>query len=148
MNTVNFEFILGDPDRIFDLAARVEDWPSILPHYRRVEVVEPGESVRVVTMYCARRFGPLAWPCRWRARQELKPSERRILFRHLAGPAKGMEVEWRLIPGPQGVRTEIHHQLRHPLGRLYTDRIVGALFVQAIAGQTLRALKGIVEGER
>jgi ribosome-associated toxin RatA of RatAB toxin-antitoxin module len=148
MNTVNSETIQGDPGRIFELAARVEDWPRILPHYRAVEVLEPGDRERVVFMHCARRFGPLNWPCRWRARQELRPMERRILFHHLAGPAKGMEVEWRLTPGDEGVVTEIHHRLDHPLGRVYSDRIVGPLFVQAIAGETLRALKRIVEEKR
>ena len=148
MNTVNCALIQGDPTRIFELASRVEDWPRLLPHYRSVEVLETTTSDRLVFMHCSRHFGPFTWPCRWKARQELVPIERRILFRHIAGPAKGMEVEWRLTPQPEGVLTEIHHQLRHPLGPLYSDRIVGPLFVQAIAGETLKTLKRIVEGER
>jgi ribosome-associated toxin RatA of RatAB toxin-antitoxin module len=147
MNTFNSIIIEGPIDRIFELAARVEDWPKLLPHYRNVDVIRTEGSSRVVRMRCVRAFGPIRWRCRWAARQQILRDEWRILFQHLAGPARGMMVEWRLEPAPDGVRTTISHELTHRLGSIYTDRLVGPLFVSAIAGQTLRTIKALVEAE-
>ncbi len=147
MKTQNAVTIHGAAERIFELAARVEDWPKLLSHYRRVEILSGEGNSRIVSMHCIRSFGPFAYPCRWRARQELRATEGRILFTHLAGPAKGMAVEWRLESTEDGVLTTITHELDHPLGRIYADRIIGPLFISAIAGKTLQTLKTIVESE-
>lgn len=151
MNTTQSVVIHGDADQVYRLASRVESWPEILPHYRSVEVLTPGDRERTVSMSCVRRFGPLLFPCRWRAEQQLLPEERKIRFRHLAGPAKGMEVEWRIEPEEDGVRTSIWHGMdsRIPvIGPMYTDWIVGRVFVTAVAGRTLERIKQIVESER
>jgi hypothetical protein len=135
---------------VFAYAAEVERWPVILPHYRAVEILEAGETGRLVRMHCVRDFGPLDWPCKWRAIQEILPDEGRITYRHVGGPTRGMEVEWILEEGPDGVQTTIIHDLvsRLPLvGKFYADRIVGPLFVHAIAGRTLETIKGLVEAE-
>src|ERR1051326_7753851 len=89
-------------------------------------------------------------PVRWRARQELIPEERRILFKHIGGVTKGMDVEWRLVPGRDGVEGTIRHELTYPvplLGPLFARYIVGGFFVHNIAGKTLRCIKKIVESE-
>jgi len=150
MQTENTLTIRGPLDRIYAYAAEVERWPEILPHYREVEILEPGERLRLVRMFCVRDFGPIHWPCKWRARQELLPAEGRILYDHVAGPTRGMQVEWKLVEGPDGVRTTIWHELkpRIPLiGGIYTNGIIGPLFVHAIAGRTLETIKRLVEGE-
>jgi len=150
MTTTNEITIDGPLERVFALASRVEAWPEILPHYRAVDVLEPGERSRLVSMHCVRDFGPLPFPCRWRAKQELRPEEGKILFEHVGGPTRGMRVEWRLESTPQGVRTVIWHELvpRVPLvGRAYTDWVVGPVFVHAIAGRTLATIKALVERE-
>ena len=88
------------------------------------------------------------FPVTWRARQELRPDERRILFQHIGGITKGMEVEWRLEPLPGGVRVTIYHALSYPvplLGPLFAEYVVGRLFVSHIAGRTLQCIKEIVE---
>src|SRR5579862_909539 len=92
----------GELDTVYDYAAHVERWPEILPHYRRVEIIEAGERERLVAMHCVRSFGFVSWPCKWRARQELRPEEGRILFCHVAGPARGMRVEWLIEAVPEG----------------------------------------------
>jgi hypothetical protein len=59
-----------------------------------------------------------------------------------------MFVEWTLEEKPEGVLTTIFHEMNRPLpivGNVYTDRIVGPLFVHAIAGQTLQTIKHLVE---
>ena len=150
MKTDNSLTIRGDLDLIYSYASAVERWPEILPHYRSVRVLETGPGERLVSMHCVRAFGFLHWPCKWRARQELRPEEGRILFSHISGPARGMRVEWLLRRIPGGVQTTIQHRLnsgRHVLARLYWDRIVGPLFVQSIAQRTLTCIKSLVEVE-
>jgi ribosome-associated toxin RatA of RatAB toxin-antitoxin module len=142
-NTID---IAGPIDRIFELAAKIEDWPRILPHYRYVHVEERDGPVTVARMGATRD----GFPVTWRARQELRPDEHRILFRHTGGVTKGMEVEWRLEPRANGVRVTIWHSLSYPvpvLGPFFAERIVGRLFVTNIAGKTLRCIKQMVEDE-
>jgi ribosome-associated toxin RatA of RatAB toxin-antitoxin module len=147
MHTSNTILMRGDADRIFALAAAIQDWPRILPHYRYV-VVEESDETRKLARMGASRDG---FPVRWRARQELRPQERRILFQHVGGITKGMDVEWRLEPEGDAVRVTISHALSYPvpvLGPLFAEYVVGRLFVSNIAGKTLHCIKQIVESER
>jgi len=147
MKTINSISIRGPIDRVFEFACKVEYWPDLLPHYRRVSVISDDGLSRIVEMDCIRSFGPLHWPCKWAARQVILPAEWRIQFVHLAGPARGMTVEWRLESGGDVVHTTISHHLNHRLGSLYADHIIGQLFVSEIAGKTLSTLKALVEAE-
>ena len=148
MHTQNTVTIRGDVDRIYLYASQVERWPEILPHYRTVSILQAGDRERLVSMACVRSFGALKWPCRWRATQQLRPEENRILFSHVSGPARGMRVEWLLVSKPDGVETTIRHDLdsRTPWGALYS-RFIGPVFVHNIAGKTLARIKEIVEGD-
>ncbi len=148
MQTHNSVVIDGDLDSVYNYASQVEKWPQILPHYRRVDILEPGARERLVSMHCIRAFGPIHWPCKWRAKQNLSPEDGRILFSHVSGPAKGMKVEWKLNRTPKGIETSIHHDLQSktPWGRLYAG-FIGPVFIQAIAGQTLNRIKALVESE-
>jgi uncharacterized membrane protein len=146
MHTENAIVIRADIDAIYRLAAAVEDWPSLLPHYRWVRVLRPGEAVRLVEM-AAHRDGFPVW---WQAEQWRDPATPRIRFRHVRGVTTGMEVEWRFTPLPEGVRVTIDHQLTlgWPLiGRFAAERIIGPHFVEHIAGQTLRHIKELAEGQ-
>ncbi len=109
--TANEIIIRGDPDRIYTLAAAVEDWPAFLPHYRWVRVYGREGNHRTVEMAAWRplvpwaggtplraRRTPLGLPVRWISHQWLWPEERRITFRHIGGLSRGMEVEWRIEP--------------------------------------------------
>ena len=151
-NTITIE---GDPDRIFQLAANIQDWPDILPHYRYVRIEEMTDLVKVAWMGAARQVFPQRWglggfPVKWRARQELIPEERRIRFKHIGGISRGMDVEWRIEPEVHGVHVSISHELTYDIplvGPLFARYIVGGLFVHNIAGKTLRCIKKIVEAE-
>lgn len=138
------------PERVFALADATERWPEILPHYRSVEVLRREGAVKEVVMACVRPFGAMNFPCRWRAVQTSHPAENRIEFRHLAGPAKGMAVEWTIKPHSEGgCVAAIRHifAVSVPvLGPLYADRIIGHLFVRAVAGRTLARIKSLAEG--
>ena len=146
MNTVNRIDICGDIARIFELAANIQDWPDLLPHYRYLRVLEQSERHKVAD-YGASRDG---FPVKWRARQELFPEENRITFRHIGGITRGMWVEWRLEAQGNRVHVEIRHELNYSfpvLGPLFARYIVGDLFVSNIAGKTLRCIKAKVEAE-
>jgi aromatase len=144
MHTETTVRIQGSADAVFAYAARVEDWPRLLPHYRDVRVIASRAGGRVVEMRARR--GPI--PVWWWARQEVIPAERRIRYTHLRGVTRGMEVEWRITPAEEGVVVTIVHDLslRWPLiGRVVADWIIGPKFVDPIAGATLRTIKALVE---
>jgi hypothetical protein len=61
-----------------------------------------------------------------------------------------MWVEWRLENQEGGVHVAIWHELAYAvplLGPLFAKYVVGRLFVENIAGKTLRCLKAIIEAE-
>ena len=134
----------ADPAAIFDLAAAVERWPEILPHYRWVRLLEVDGNRKVVEMAAQRDFVPV----RWTAVQTINPNERRIDFRHVRGPTTGMDVTWRLEPAHGGTLVSIWHGFR-PGWPFVPDRlvrlVVGELFVAAIAGRTLRCIQRLAE---
>ena len=145
MHTTTAIRIRGSVEEIFRYAARVEEWPRLLPHYRGVRVIESRGRERVVEMK-ARRGGIPIW---WWARQVLVPDERRIRYTHLRGITRGMSVEWRMTPAPDGsVAVTIVHDLdlRWPIiGRPVARWIIGPLFVEPTAGATLGRIKALVE---
>jgi len=149
MHTENTVEIRGDLDRIVQLAADVERWPEILPHYRWVTLLEGGGDRKVVEM-AARRD---RIPVKWRAVQEIRRDGPTpvITYRHIRGVTTGMEVDWTFAPRGDAVLVRIGHDFRPPwplVGGLIADRVIGPYFVGAIAGKTLATIKGIVEAER
>lgn len=147
MHTENTVTIRAPARTIYDLAADIERWPAILPHYRWVKVLRRGENYRIAEMAARRDLIPV----RWRARQELFPSELRITFRHVGGITKGMDVVWSFVEGPEGTTITIRHDLRlgWPLiGGWVAGKIIGPLFVSYIAGKTLRRIKELAETAR
>ena len=144
MRTESAILVQARPDTVYRLAADVARWPELLPHYRWVRVLEQRGSQWLVEMV-AHRDGV---PVRWRALQQRFPDEPRITFRHVGGITRGMWVEWRFEPRAGGVRVSIEHELRlgWPLvGGLVADRIIGPLFIDDIAGKTLRRVKRLAE---
>ena len=157
MHTENTVYIRGPRSRIFQLAADIQNWPNILPHYREVLVFEQSDDGRrkVVEMAAVRNDFPLVgcdFPVRWRSVQICEPDTGRIYFKHLAGVATGMWVVWALEDDlwGRGVQVTIGHDLIYPfpfLNGWFAQEIVGRQFVGAIAGQTLATIKEIVENE-
>lgn len=131
-------------DRIFPLAAEVERWPQILPHYRYVRAVpDPGGERRFAM---GARRGPI--PVTWEAIQRPKPEARTIEFVHTGGVTKGMWVAWRFEPTDGGTDVSIEHRLElgWPLiGGFAARRVIGPHFIEAIAGRTLRRIRDIAE---
>jgi ribosome-associated toxin RatA of RatAB toxin-antitoxin module len=153
MKTSNQIEIKGDLQRIFDLASKVEDWGHLLPHYRYVNVLHAEGRRKWLRMSAWRNFIPVTWT----AVQTVEPGQDgrpgRIVFHHIRGMVRGMDVEWWFQPRPG--RGDVLVGIRHELGRLpfptrilgarLTELIVGKGFIGYIAGKTLRRIKELAE---
>jgi uncharacterized membrane protein len=142
MRTESTVTMAADLESIVALAADVEHWPVILPHYRWVTLLDGGGDRKSVEM--AARRGRI--PVKWRAIQEIERDV--IRYRHIGGVTKGMEVAWTFAPGRDAIVVRIDHEFVPPwplVGGVIADRVIGPHFVEAIAGKTLQTIKAIVE---
>jgi len=139
--------IAAPAERIFALAADVERWPLLLPHYRYVRRLPSRNGERRFAM--GARRGPI--PVRWEATQRPLPEEGVIEFSHTGGVTRGMQVAWRLVACDGGTQVSIEHRLDLGwplLGGFAAERVIGPYFVDAIAGRTLRCMKQLAEQDR
>lgn len=131
-------------ERIFPLAAEIERWPEILPHYRYVRPVPDPNGERRFAM--GARRGPI--PVRWEAIQRPRPDERMIEFVHTGGVTHGMWVAWRFEERGDVIDVSIEHRLElgWPLiGGVVASHVIGPQFIEAIAGRTLRRIRDLAE---
>lgn len=139
--------INAPPTRIYDVAAYIERWPEILPHYRHVTLFRDDGHTRLAEMAATRDGG---FPVKWTAIEDLDPARHRIRFRHVRGVTRGMEVEWIIEPGANGTDVRIVHDFNPPwpriVGPLFARYVVGD-FIHNIAGKTLRRIKDLVEAD-
>jgi ribosome-associated toxin RatA of RatAB toxin-antitoxin module len=131
-------------ERIFPLAAEVERWPQILPHYRYVRAVPDAEGERRFAMGARRG----AIPVSWEAVQRPMPERRTIEFVHTGGVTKGMWVAWSFAPVDGGTEVSIEHRLELAwpiIGDFAARHVIGPHFIDAIAGRTLRRIRLLAE---
>jgi ribosome-associated toxin RatA of RatAB toxin-antitoxin module len=148
--------INADPDTVFRLAAAVEDWPRILPHYRWVRVLVPASQHRRTVEMAARRdvVGRLGIPLRWTAIQTCEPSSRRIEFEHIRGVTRGMYVAWSIERESKNDDSALLVQIRHVFNPRWgvpdwlVQQIVGEYFVNGVARRTLRRIGEIAEATK
>ena len=128
---------------IFETAANLELWPTILPHYRYIRFLERSPDRNVVVM-AARRSGI---PISWTSEQIIDRSKLEIHFHHLKSWTKGMRVVWTFSDTPDGVLVEISHDLHFRIPALAPifDLVIGDFFIHNIANKTLRCMKAHVE---
>jgi ribosome-associated toxin RatA of RatAB toxin-antitoxin module len=155
MNTHNSLEMKGLPERCFRVAADVERWPQILPHYRWVRFLrKDGFGVGIVEMAANRPFGPLNYPVWWVSEMRVEPDRPAVLYRHVRGITTGMTVEWRFTATGNGTtRVEIVHDWpegpRWPLvGRIAAEWVIGPHFIHAVAARTLEGIRREVETNR
>jgi ribosome-associated toxin RatA of RatAB toxin-antitoxin module len=137
----------ASPERIFALAADVERWPELLPHYRYVRRLPAANGERHFAMGARRGRIPVSW----RATQRPRPADGIIEFTHTGGVTRGMQVAWRLVADGAATEVSIEHRLElgwPVIGRFAAERIIGPQFIDAIAGRTLRRIKRLVETDR
>ena len=129
---------------IYALAAATPRWPLILPHYRYVRVRERDGARLVVEMAAWRHIFPL----RWVAEQINDAQRPHIAFRHIAGPTRGMEVEWLFESAGDITHVTIVHRLDFALPMLSSvlgRYVVGGYFIAGVAERTLSCMKRVAE---
>jgi uncharacterized membrane protein len=149
MHMENVIDIQSEVDPIFEMAAAIETWPAILPHYRSVEVLREAADGRLANMSAWRGHIPV-W---WQALQVVDVGRKVVSFHHTGGFTKGMEVDWRFQPTCEGgnavTRVVISHDLapRRPTWLFEAaNRFVGRVFIDYIATKTLMRVKELAEG--
>ena len=143
MRTVD-EYVARAPaDVCFEVAADVETWPRILPHYRWVRFLRSDAfATGLVEMAAWRPFGPLGWPTWWVSEMKHDRARRTIAYTHVRGITAGMDVLWEVIPlAEDRSHIRIVHQWSGPpwplIGGFASRGVIGPHFVSAIAGRTL-----------
>ena len=143
MTTVD-ERIVGAPATIcFDVAADVERWPQILPHYRWVRFHDRRASgTGLVEMAAWRPFGGvLRYPTWWLSEMRTEPDVPAVHYRHVRGITRGMDVKWEFFPVANGTRVRITHEWDGPawplIGSAAANLVIGPQFISAIAARTL-----------
>lgn len=139
------------PDLCFRVAADVERWPEILPHYRWVRFHrKDGFGRGLVEMAAWRPFGPLRYPTWWVSEMESDPERRVVVYRHVDGITRGMDVRWEVRDEEEGTLLRIVHEWEGPgwplVGRFAADAVIGPHFVSHIAGRTLAGVTAAAEG--
>ncbi|HEX7024745.1 MAG TPA: SRPBCC family protein [Gemmatimonadales bacterium] len=146
MHTVDARWIAAAPERVFEFASRVEEWPRILPHYRWVRLQGPPrpDGARRVEMAAYRPFGPFNWPTWWESEMWVDAERRQVRYRHVRGVTRGMDVLWTVEPKDGGTQATIVHEWRGPrwplIGPWVADFLIGPVFVSGIASRTLSGI--------
>jgi len=161
METVDEQLVRAPLSAVFDLASKVEKWPSHLSHYRYVRFRERRrDGGGLVEMSAYRPFhlidtskGPFSvkWPTWWLSEMAVNSEKPAIRFRHVAGITKGMEVEWTFSPVPGGTHVRIVHLWDGPriqvVGVPAAKYVIGPVFVHGIASRTLSGLAAVAQRE-
>jgi len=158
MSTVDELLVRAPLHAIFALAADVERWPAILPHYKYVRFTDRrSDGGGLVDMSAYRPFGIVRWPTWWRSQMQVHapggahaPS---IRYTHVAGVTRGMQVEWSFQPasGAEGGETQVRvvHLWDGPpvpvVGATAATAVIGPVFVHGIASRTLAGLAARAE---
>lgn len=132
-------------ERIFDLAAEVDRWSELLPHYRWVRRVWQSGDTSIVEMSALRS----GIPVKWTSVQQISRKDNRVYYKHIGGLTRGMWVEWKMEQADDGIRITIIHDLTLlvPIVRSAIGKwIVGEVFVKHVADETLRYIKSAAEG--
>jgi ribosome-associated toxin RatA of RatAB toxin-antitoxin module len=127
------------------VAADVERWPDILPHYRWVRLRERGPERTVVEMAAWRPFPGFRWPTWWVSEMRVDQPRQEVHYRHIDGVTRGMEVVWRIESTLAGTHITLIHDwegphwplIRQPAARW----VILPLFVHGIAARTLAGVK-------
>jgi len=153
MRTVDRIRIQAPYARVFAAASSVARWPSILPHYRWVRILDNGGGL--VEMAAWRPFvgGLLKFPTWWVSEMTIDRPAGEIRYRHVQGITREMQVVWRLVEDGEhsgrGVEVEIVHTWDGPrwplIGRMAANLVIGPVFIHAIASRTLAGIKQYAE---
>jgi len=133
------------PD-IWRFSSEIEHWVRWLPHYRQVDILETFDNGRKRRAYMS------AWrdilPVNWSTIQTLvpndQPAQARVLYNHIGGVTKGMEVIWSFEPLAEDYyRVKISHDWRPnwPIVGKVAAHLIQTQIVHDIASKTLTRVK-------
>lgn len=150
MDTSISRTIRADSRVVFDLAAEVQDWPTILPHYRSVRVLANASGNRRTIALAARRdvVCGVGFPLQWTAVETTYPAHGRIEFEHIGGITRGMQVAWSIERTSQAsVMVVIRHVFEPdwPVPPALIRLVVGEYFVNGVARRTLGCIAELAE---
>jgi hypothetical protein len=143
MTIVDEAWTSAPADACFRVAADVERWPLILPHYRFVRFQEKQDfGCGRVEMAAWRMFGRhLRYPTWWMSEMRADATEPAVYYTHIRGITRGMRVKWSFTPSGNGTRVQITHAWEGPrwplIGRIAWTRVIAPYFVSFIARRTL-----------
>jgi hypothetical protein len=149
--TIDEHVTAAPPLVCFEVAADVERWPEILPHYRRVAFRRKDGFARgLVEMAAWRDFaGPVRYPTWWVSEMEGDAAVPAVRYRHMGGITRGMDVVWEFHSRPQGTLIRIVHEWDGPawplIGHFAADHVIGPHFISFIAGRTLAGVAAEAE---
>jgi uncharacterized membrane protein len=158
MYTVD-EIVIDAPVQdCFQAGADVERWPERLPHYRWVHFQrKDGFGTGRVEMAARRGFGPLPYPVWWVSEMHVDERRPAVIYHHVDGITKGMDVEWTFEERGDG-RTLVRIVHAWPDGpswplpgmvrRAIAGLLIGPIFIHHVAGRTLRGIRRHVEQSR
>ena len=110
-----------------------------------MRVLAQNGAARTVEM--AARHGIV--PLRWTAEQTNDSERPHITFRHIAGPTRGMDVEWIFTRlGAGATRVQIVHRLafQFPIAADFFGKyVVSDIFIHGVANKTLARMKQLAE---
>lgn len=143
MITIDEQLVDAPADVCFDVAADVERWPAILPHYRWVRFHSKSAfATGIVEMSAWREFlAGLKYPTWWVSEMRCNRDEPAVYYQHIDGITRGMAVKWEL--NARGGQTFIRlvHEWSGPgwplIGGFAASGVIGPHFVSAIAKRTL-----------
>lgn len=149
MRTVDEALVAAPPDHVFAVAADVEGWPAILPHYRWVRMVEGTREQGIVEMAAFRPFGLFNWPTWWRSEMRMDVTRREVRYRHIGGITTGMDVLWRVTAREGGSHILLTHDWTGPrwplIRRPAAEWVIGPVFVHGIASRTIAGVQRAAE---
>lgn len=151
MITIDEHVARAPADVCFRVAADVERWPEILPHYRWVRFQRRDAfATGRVEMAAWRDFaGPVRYPTWWVSDMSCDATTPVVRYRHVAGVTRGMDVVWEFHPHAHGTLVRIVHEWEGPawplIGGFAADHVIGPRFVSFIAGRTLAGVSAEAE---
>lgn len=143
MITIDERLIRAPADLCFNVAADVEQWPAILPHYRWVRFHEKQQFGHGIVEMSAWRPFPagLKYPTWWLSNMHSVEKEPAVYYTHIGGITKGMSVKWELQPRGQDTFIRLFHTWDGPawplIGGVAANLVIGPHFISAIAQRTL-----------
>ncbi|HVF40484.1 MAG TPA: SRPBCC family protein [Gemmatimonadaceae bacterium] len=152
METVDRQLVRAPWRTIFDIARKVEEWPTHLSHYRFVRFRErASDGGGIVEMSAYRPFGVIGWPTWWLSEMSVDDGAPAIRFRHIEGITSGMDVEWAFRTVSGGTEVSILHVWDGPpvplVGIPAATLVIGPVFIHGIASRTLAGLAAAAERE-